>query len=157
MYISRFKMVSIQHSRPLLAFPVVKILDLLFAGAIVEVLSSCCSIIGLIIALAAFGVDTTPLDPVQAAFALGAAMLLGLAFGGINSLLMMAMPLWMTVNSLFNVFLYMTSRIFFVPSSLPVKLRYYFSLQSIASDDRVDALLISRRLWNGTPRARSRQ
>ena len=131
LYISRFMMVSVQHTRPLLAFPVVKILDLLFAGAILEVLSSCCSIIVLCIALTAFGVDIMPLDPAQAAFALCAALLLGLAFGVFNSLLMMAMPIWMTVSSLFNVFLYISSGIFFVPSSLPATLRYYLSFNPL--------------------------
>ena len=131
LYISRFMMVSVQHTRPLLAFPVVKISDLLFAGAILEVLSSCCSIIVLGIVLMAFGTDITPLDPAQAAFALCAAMLLGLAFGIVNSLLMMAMPIWMTVSSLFNVFVYFTSGIFFVPSSLPPTLRYYLSFNPL--------------------------
>ena len=125
LYISRFMMVSVQHTRPLLAFPIVKILDLLAAGAILEVLSSCCSTIALGIVLTAFGVDIMPLDPAQAAFALCAAILLGIAFGIFNSLLLMAMPLWMTVGSLFNVFMYVTSGIFFVPSVMPPQLRYY--------------------------------
>jgi capsular polysaccharide transport system permease protein len=131
LYISRFMMVSVQHTRPLLAFPVVKILDLLFAGAILEVLSSCCSIIVLGIVLTLFDVDITPLNPAQAAFAFCAAMLLGLAFGVFNSLLLMAMPIWMTVSSLFNIFLYATSGIFFVPSALPPTLRYYASFNPL--------------------------
>lgn len=131
LYISRFMMVSVQQTRPLLAFPIVKIVDLLAASAILEVLSSCCAIIVFLIVLMAFGIDITPLDPVQAAFALCAAMLLGLAFGVFNSLLLMAIPIWSTVSSLFHVFLYATSGIFFVPSSLPPTLRYYLSFNPL--------------------------
>ena len=125
LYISRFMMVSVQHTRPLLAFPIVKIPDLLFAGAILEVLSSCCSISVLAVVLTAFGVDVVPLNPAQAAFALCAAMFLGLAFGVVKSLLLLANPVWMTVSSLFNIFLYVTSGIFFVPSALPSQLQFY--------------------------------
>jgi capsular polysaccharide transport system permease protein len=127
LYISRFMMVSVQHTRPLLTFPIVKITDLLAAGAILEVLSSCCSVIVLAIVLTSFGIDISPLNPAQAAFALCSSMLLGLAFGTFNSLLLMAMPIWMTVSSLLHIFLYATSGIFFVPSSLPPTVRYYLS------------------------------
>ena len=79
LYISRFMMISVQHTRPLLAFPIGKILALLFATAILEVLPSACSFLALAIVPTAFGTDLMPLDPVQAAFALAAAMLFGLA------------------------------------------------------------------------------
>lgn len=131
LYISRFMMVSVQHTRPLLAFPIVKITDLLAAGAILEVLSSCCSIIVLGAVLTAFGIDIMPLDPAQAAFAFCAALLLGLSFGVMNSLLLLAMPIWMTVTSLFHILLYVTSGIFFVPASLPPTLRYYLSFNPL--------------------------
>jgi capsular polysaccharide transport system permease protein len=131
LYISRYVMISVQHTRPLLAFPAVKIPDLLLAGAILEVLSSCCSLIVLAVVLVAFADDITPLDIPRAGFALCAAILLGLAYGVFTSLLMMAMPIWTTISGLFNVFLYVTSGVFFVPSSLPPTLRYYLSFNPL--------------------------
>jgi capsular polysaccharide transport system permease protein len=131
LYISRYMMVSVQHTRPLLAFPAVKILDILFAGAILEVLSFSCSIIALAVVLVAFGTDLTPLYPEQAALALATAMLLGLSWGVLNSLILMAAPIWMTVSSLFTIFVYTTSGIFFVPANLPETLRYYLSFNPL--------------------------
>lgn len=131
LYISRYMMVSVQHARPLLAFPVVKIIDILFAGAILEVLSFSCSTIALATVLVAFGTDLTPLYPEQAALALATAMLFGLAWGVVNSLIMMAAPIWMTVSSLFSIFLYGTSGVFFVPANLPEALRYYLSFNPL--------------------------
>lgn len=131
LYISRFTMTSVQNTRPLLSFPVVKITDLLFAGAILEVLSSCCSLLVLVIALEAIGISSIPLYPVQAAFALGTAMLLGIGWGIVNSLIAMAAPTWMTVNSLITIFLYATSGIFFLPSALPHTIRYILSFNPV--------------------------
>ena len=55
-YMSRFIMVTALHTRPLLAFPAVKIIDILLAGAILEILSSCCMVIVLALTLSAFGI-----------------------------------------------------------------------------------------------------
>src|SRR5580700_2182382 len=41
-YLARFMMLSVIKSRPLLAFPEVKVLDILFASAVLEVLAASC-------------------------------------------------------------------------------------------------------------------
>lgn len=122
-YMSRFLMLSVLQNRSLLAFPAVKVTDLLFAGAILEALSSCCVVIVLIAILIVFDIDFVPADPVQAAYAFGATILLGFGFGVINAVIAMAVPTWFTGYTLVTVLLYMISGIFFVPDALPDAVR----------------------------------
>jgi capsular polysaccharide transport system permease protein len=126
-YVSRYTMISVQQTRPLLAFPVVKITDLLFAGAILEMFASLCSVTVLALCLMAFGIDLRPALPTQAALALGVAALLGFSFGIVNTLIFMAAPIWMTGYALIQICLYLGSGIFFLPSGLPPTVRYYAS------------------------------
>jgi capsular polysaccharide transport system permease protein len=131
LYISRFMMISIQINRPLLAFPAVKILDLLIASAILEVLSSCCALIVTAVVLTSFGEDLMPGNPAQAAFAFCAAVLFGLACGVFNSLVLMALPAWMTVSILFNMAMYAAAGVFFLPAALPLTVQYYLSFNPL--------------------------
>src|SRR5579872_2440482 len=70
-YMARFIMYSVVPIRSLLAFPVVKVTDLLFGAALLEVLSTCWSTAVLALVLMAFGVDIVPFDIPQAAYAFG--------------------------------------------------------------------------------------
>jgi capsular polysaccharide transport system permease protein len=130
-YMSRFIMFGLLLNRPLLIFPHVKIMDVLLARAIVELLSA-----GLVILLLAFffstqNVDFAPVDTVQAFYALGSILLLGLGAGIINAILAQAIPGWATVYSLSMIFLWMVSGIFFIPDNLPEFLRYPASFSPI--------------------------
>jgi capsular polysaccharide transport system permease protein len=118
-YMSRFIMLGIIMNRPLLSFPVVKIADILFAGAIVEMLNA-----GLVVLIVsaifwALGVDFMPLDVVQASLALLAMMLLGLAWGVVNAIIAAAFPFWITGFFLLQIILWPASGIIFVPDALP--------------------------------------
>lgn len=134
LYVSRYMMTSVQGTRPLLAFPVVKITDLLMAGAVLEVMSSVCSLIVLVVVLESLGINMMPAEPAQAAFALMSAMLLGLSFGVLNSLLVMALPIWGIASGLLSVLFYITSGIFFVPSALPAEVRYWLAFNPLLQD-----------------------
>jgi capsular polysaccharide transport system permease protein len=122
-YLSRFMMISVLYARPLLAFPEVKILDVLIASALLEILAAACVTIVLIILAWAFNVDIMPRDIVQASYALGAAVLLGLGFGMLNGVLTLAIPMWFTGYALFTIVLWLTAGVFFVPDALPNTLR----------------------------------
>jgi capsular polysaccharide transport system permease protein len=126
-YMSRYVMISTIQNRPLLAFPEVKIVDLLVGGALLEVVCAWCMTVSVMVILACFGIDVLPRDPVQAAYALGASMLLGFGFGIINAAIAMAVPTWITGYTLLTVFLYIVSGIFFLPNNLPETARYYLS------------------------------
>ncbi len=75
-YLARFMMLQLIRSRPLLAFPEVKVLDMLFAAALLEILSACCVVIAFLVIAWFAGIDAMPRDIVQAAYALGACILL---------------------------------------------------------------------------------
>ena len=126
-YMSRFIMISVVQNRPLLMYPEVKIMDLVLAGAFLEVISSCCMVIALLGILAIFGIDFVPHDIVKAASAFGAALLLGFGFGIVNAAIAMAIPTWVTGYTLLTVVLYLFSGIFFLPDALPERVRHYLS------------------------------
>jgi capsular polysaccharide transport system permease protein len=126
-YMSRFTMISLVTNRPLLVFPAIKVLDILLARTLLELLGSCCSTILLLVIFWFIDIDFMPVDVLEAAFALGAAMLLGAGFGILNGIIAMAAPTWMTGYALVIIVLYMVSGILFVPDSLPEMIRYYIS------------------------------
>jgi len=74
-YMARFTMLSVVKARPLLAFPEVKVLDLLLAAAVLEMLAAACVTFVLVIIAWFAGIDVMPRDIVQVAYALGAAIL----------------------------------------------------------------------------------
>lgn len=127
-YMSRFVMYATVMNRPLLAFPAVKIIDLLLARAILEALGACCMVMVLAGILALFGIDVTPRDPVAASLALGASLLLGLGFGVANGVIALALPIWTTVYTLLTIAMYILSGVLFVPDALPEVLRLWLVL-----------------------------
>jgi capsular polysaccharide transport system permease protein len=122
-YLSRFMMISVFMARPLLAFPEVKIFDILVASALLETLAACCVTITLIVIAWFFGIDVMPINIIQAAYALGAALLLGLGFGFLNGVIALALPFWITVYSLSIIAFWISAGIFFVPDALPETFR----------------------------------
>ncbi|MGO9006992.1 MAG: ABC transporter permease [Beijerinckiaceae bacterium] len=122
-YMSRFIMMGVVLNRPLLTFPVVKVTDILFASAIVEILSAGLVILIMFAIFWAFGIDFMPLDIVQASLALLAMMLLGLGWGVVNAIIAAAVPFWVTGFFLLQIILWMASGILFVPDALPEAIR----------------------------------
>jgi capsular polysaccharide transport system permease protein len=122
-YLSRFMMLSVIRTRPLLAFPEVKVLDVLLSSALVEILAAGCVVIVLIVIAWFLSIDAMPLDIVQAACAFGAAVLLGLGFGMLNGIIAFAAPTWMTGYVLLSIVLWLTSGVIYVPDALPSVVR----------------------------------
>jgi capsular polysaccharide transport system permease protein len=134
-YLSRFMMLSIIMTRPLLSFPQVKVLDVLFASALLEILSACFVTIIMIILAWFFDIPAMPQDIVQASYAFGSAILLGLGFGVLNGVIALAVPIWATGYALITILLWATSGVVFVPDAFPEPLRtcasYHPILQTI--------------------------
>lgn len=130
-YLARFMMLSVLRARQLLAFPEVKVIDMLFASALLEVLAASCVTIVLIIIAWFAGIDAVPMNIVQAALAFGAAILLGLGFGLLNGVIALAIPGWFTGYSLINILLWATAGIFFVPDALPNTLREFLAYHPV--------------------------
>jgi capsular polysaccharide transport system permease protein len=118
-YASRWIMLSAATNKPLLAFPIVKITDILFARGILEILSSALMAIILLATLAAFGIDVRPASAPQAVEAMCAALLLGLGIGFVNALIALLFPLWVTAYALIIIVIWMCSGVLFVPDALP--------------------------------------
>jgi len=122
-YMSRFIMLSLVMNRPLLAFPAVKILDIVFGRGALETLGAFC-MVALLVALAlALGEPAMPHDLVDAAAALGAALLMGLGFGLFGALVALIFHGWVTIYMLIVIALYLLSGIVFTPHALPVEAR----------------------------------
>jgi capsular polysaccharide transport system permease protein len=112
-------MMAVLGARPLLGFPEVKILDVLLASALLEMLAACLVVVLMIVIAWSVGIDFVPKDVVQAAFAFGAALLLGLGFGLVNGVLGLAVKIWPLVVALQIIVLWIASGIAFVPDALP--------------------------------------
>jgi capsular polysaccharide transport system permease protein len=122
-YMARFIMVGTVVNRALFSFPVVKVADFVFAAAIVEVLNA-----GLVVMIVgaifwAFGIDFMPRDVVQAGLAMLAMMLLGLAWGVIGAVAGAVAPGLMMPFFLFQIVMWISSGILFVPDALPEAIR----------------------------------
>jgi capsular polysaccharide transport system permease protein len=118
-YMSRFISMGILQNKPLLTYPIVKVTDIIFARAIVEVLSAGLVILVLFTIFLTMGIDFTPRDIVQASFALLAMMFLGLGFGVVVATITGGIPFFATVYALSMIAIWISAGIFFVPDSLP--------------------------------------
>jgi capsular polysaccharide transport system permease protein len=118
-YMSRFIGIGIIVNKSLLSFPVVKVADVLFARAIVEVLSAGLVILILFTIFWALGIDSMPRDVVQASLSLLAMMFLGLGFGVIVAIITGAVPMFFTAYALCMILMWFSSGIVFVPDALP--------------------------------------
>jgi capsular polysaccharide transport system permease protein len=126
-YMARFTMMGVVMNKPMLSFPVVKVTDILFARAILELLNAGIVIICTMLIFGLLGIDFAPIDLVQACLALGASMLLGLGFGIVNGVITGLAPFWMVGFQLFTVMLWLASGVIFVPDALPDFARYWLS------------------------------
>lgn len=130
-YMSRWIMLGIIINKPLLAFPLVTLTDMIFARAFTEVVGSFLMVVTLCTILWFCGVDFVPRDVPQACYAWGAAILLGLGMGIINSIISLAFVSWFLGYTLVIITLYAASGILFVADSLPEYARYPLSFNPV--------------------------
>lgn len=130
-YISRWIMLSLVMNRPLLAFPIVKVTDIILARAFLEALASCVMTATLCMILWFSGIGFVPRDVVQASYALGASIMLGFGMGIINAIIAMAFTGWVTGYALVILVFYISSGIMFVPDALPEGARYVLSFNPV--------------------------
>lgn len=130
-YMSRFTTLGVMLNKPLLAYPIVKVGDLLVARAIVEVLNAAVVIVVTIVILMSIGVDVWPARPIEAMYALLACMLLGFGFGIVNGVIAGIASSWFTIFSLLQIVFWIASGVIMVPDELPEPWRYYLSFNPI--------------------------
>jgi capsular polysaccharide transport system permease protein len=130
-YMSRFTTLGVMLNKPLLAYPIVKVGDILIARAVVEVLNAAIVVIVTVIILTAMGVNVWPPRPTEAMFAMLACLLLGFGFGIVNGVLAGMFAFWFTPFSLFSIVLWIASGVIMVPDELPETARYWLSWNPI--------------------------
>jgi capsular polysaccharide transport system permease protein len=130
-YMARFTMFGVVLNRPLLNFPVVRVSDILFARAILELLNAGVVVIATMLIFGFLGIDFVPNDVVQAFMAIGACMLLGLGFGIVNGAIAGVAPFWITGYALFAIIMWVASGVLFVPDALPEVARYWLSFNPV--------------------------
>jgi len=124
-YLARFMMMSMMSIKPLLSFPEVKLMDVILASALQETLA-CCGVMMVMVLLGwAFGIPIWPHDIGEAAGALGAAILLGIGFGVLNSVISMMFQLWNFVYVLLSIGMWASSGVAFVALAVPEPFRTY--------------------------------
>jgi capsular polysaccharide transport system permease protein len=118
-YMSRFMGYSLLTNKAMLAFPRVKILDVLFGRAALEFISSVITIFLLMIILLALGEKPFPIDLERAVICYFATIYLAVGCGALVGVLSMLQPMIMTMYQLSTIIIYVLSGTIFVASNLP--------------------------------------
>lgn len=119
MYVSRYMAYSLVLNAPMMAFPVVRPVDVMVGRASLEIVAAFITVGLTILALLAVGSDPFPFDVVTAASAYAATLLLAVGVGSVVGVLVMMANSVATVYALFLVVIYLSSGTLFLVSSLP--------------------------------------
>ena len=119
MYVSRFMGYSAIQNRPMMAFPVVKALDVMFGRAFLEIIASCITITLMMTILWTTSQNPWPLDIENAVSAYLATIFLAIGCGTVAGTLALIQPMVMTIYQLIVICTYLSSGTMFVASQLP--------------------------------------
>jgi len=131
MYVSRFMSLSLILNRPMLAFPVVKVLDIMAARALLEVTAAFITLFFAFIILLLFGDDPFPRDPFEAFYAYLSLLLLAIGVGSIAGVITMFFSFFSTIYGLSMILVYILSGTLMVASSLPEAIIYPLSFNPV--------------------------
>lgn len=117
---------ALMDNRQLLSIPVLQPLHLMLARCILESLNAIFVMATFLFALYLFDVDIFPIDYVSAASALGAAVILGVAFGLFNVMMCGIVGyFFQIVSMLFTLSLFMVSGVYVPVSTMPEEAQKY--------------------------------
>ncbi|TDK39772.1 capsular biosynthesis protein [Rhizobium deserti] len=131
LYVSRFMQYSVLSNRPMMSFPVVKLLDVLFARAYLEVIGAFATAALMVLILKLIGDDPWPYDLADAVSAYLATLLVAIGTGTLFGVLAAVTPLVVTAYALFSIVIYISSGTLFVAASLPSEIGYALSLNPV--------------------------
>ena len=126
-YMSRFTMMGVSMNKSFLAYPIIKLLDMIFARLALEHISIFLVTVALVAANLLFQTDIMPIDLSGAVFGLLSAVLLGIGFAVFNSVIVMIFPLWVVGYVLIIIVFWITAGLAFNPETMPAELGYYVS------------------------------
>lgn len=118
-YISRFMGYSLVMNKAMMAFPIVKAMDVMIGRACLEIISAVITLTLIMLILFALGQNPWPNDLETAVLAFLAAAFLGFATGTLVGILGLFLPFVLTVWQLLSIALYISSGTLFVASNLP--------------------------------------
>ncbi|NLS00668.1 capsular biosynthesis protein [Rhizobium sp. P38BS-XIX] len=121
-YISRFMSLSLLMNSSMLSFPIVRVTDILFGRALLEVIAASINIALVWIIFGSLGINPYPNDPLQATYAFMALVLLAVGIGTIVGVLTQFLPIVATAYALMGIVFYISSGALFVPPNLPDQL-----------------------------------
>lgn len=127
MYVSRFMALSVVINRPMLAIPAVKVLDILFARAFLEIIAAFLMVFLTFTILLALGDDPSPFDWEQATLAFLSTILLAIGVGVLAGVITSLLSFFATIYALTLILVYAFSGTLFVVSALPSQLAYALS------------------------------
>ncbi|MBB4105771.1 ABC transporter permease [Allorhizobium borbori] len=127
MYVSRFMALSIVINRPMLAIPAVKVLDILFARAFLEIIAAFLMVFLTFIILLSLGDNPFPHDWEQATYAFLSTILLAIGLGVLVGVVTSMFTFFATIYALTLILVYMMSGTLFVVAALPAQAAYALS------------------------------
>lgn len=130
-YISRYMSISVVANKNMLAFPAVKLIDIMLARSFLEIIGIVLAtlIIGTI--LISTGSDVFPRAPEQAVLAMACTTALSIGVGIIASVIAAIFPFFAMIYSLSMVVVYLTSNAPIYITSFPEQIIYYCSFNPV--------------------------
>ena len=119
LYPARQMTQSIAINRPRFVFPIVGVLDVIFARAIVEIITALIVVIIFYTVASIAGIDLTPIDPPRAALAILGIIYLAIGLGLVNTIMISLFAGWRVVFIVGMIASYTTAGVMIVPSMLP--------------------------------------
>jgi capsular polysaccharide transport system permease protein len=119
MYVSRFMSLSLVLNRPMLAFPVVMVTDIMAARALLEIVAAFLTLFFALSILWFLGDDPWPRDVFQAAYAYLATILLAVGVGVLAGVMVIFFNFFATLYALAMILVYISSGTLFVATQLP--------------------------------------
>ena len=131
MYVSRFMGWSVAQNRPMMAFPAVKSLDVMFGRAFLEFIAACITLVSIMTILSVTGQNPWPVDIERAVSAYFAVIFLAIGCGILVGALGMLQPFLLTIWQVVLICLYISSGTMFVASNLPDQASYLLSFNPV--------------------------
>ena len=122
MYVSRFMALSLLMNRPMMAFPAVRMMDIVLARAFLEIIGSVLCVLLVFGVMLALGEDPFPIDPYNAIYAYLAVVLLAIGIGLLVSVMSAVGHVFAWIYTLLLVIIYVMSGSLFVIGTLPEQL-----------------------------------
>jgi capsular polysaccharide transport system permease protein len=130
-YLSRFMSVSLLANKSMMAFPVVRLLDIVLARAFLEFMGIIIALLIMFVFLVSFGSNPIPTYPSEALIAFFFTVVLAIGFGIIASVISAILPMFAMIYGFTMVIFYLTSGAPIYLESFPEQVIYACSWNPI--------------------------